>query len=62
MKCGGCENNVSYQDHIIAHQLVHALVDPEIQERVMASHGDSKDTALGELVRYVEAQEMGRWN
>ena len=55
-------DDTSYQDHIIAHQLVQALDDNDIQDRVMASHGDSKDTPLNDLVMFVQAQEMGRRN
>ena len=30
----------------MAHQLIRALVDLEIQERVMAEHGNNKNTSL----------------
>ena len=46
--CSGCAlvNTFSYQDNIIAHQLGRALVDPDIQERMMSSHGDKSETLL----------------
>ena len=61
VECSGCKKSTSYQEAIMAHQLIRALVDPEIHERVMAEHGNN-DTSLNELVKYVEAQEMGKRN
>ena len=46
----------------MAHQLIRALVEPEIQERVMSEFGNKKDVSLSELAKYVEAQEMGKRN
>ena len=46
----------------MAHQLIRALVEPEIQEKVMSVYGDKKDVPLNKLSKYMEAQEMGKQN
>ena len=46
----------------MVHQLIRAIVEPEIQEWVMSEYGNKKDVSLNELAKYVEAKEMGKWN
>jgi hypothetical protein len=60
LKCSGCDHVTSYMERIMAHQLVRALVDPGIQERVLASAADKADMTLTELIAVVEAQEMAK--
>ena len=60
VKCSSFSRDTSYQEAIMAHQLVRALVEPKIQERVMSEYGNKKDVSLSELAEYVETQEMGK--
>ena len=39
----GCTNETSYMEKIVAHQLVRELVDPNIQEEVLANAGSNPD-------------------
>jgi hypothetical protein len=41
-------------------QLVRALVDPDVQERVLSRYAHTPEASLAVLVKFVEAQEMGK--
>ena len=58
--CSHCQKETSYQDKVMAHQLVRALVDPTIQEKILALASDGKKLTLQEVISAVEAQEMGK--
>ena len=60
VKCGGCQATVSYMEHIMAHQLVHALSDEEIQRKVLAQAAAKTEMSLEESIGTVKAQEMGK--
>jgi hypothetical protein len=58
--CSSCQADTSYADKIMAHQLVRALMDPVIQEKVLSLAPDGKEMGLKEVISAVEAQEMGK--
>ena len=60
VNCSHCQRETSYQDKVMAHQLVRALVDPTIQEKILALASDGKKLSLQEIISAVEAQEMGK--
>ena len=45
---------------MVAHQLVRGLVDPAIQEQVLAHAASGQDLSLEEIQKFVEAKEIGR--
>ena len=45
---------------MVAHQLVRGLVDPAIQEQVLAHAASQKDKSLDEIQKFIEAKEIGR--
>ena len=55
-----CQNPTSYTDKMVAHQLVRGLVDPAIQEQVLAHAASGQDLSLEEIQKFVEAKEIGR--
>ena len=61
VKCtnGECETNISYDDKMVAHQLVRGLEDLGMQEKVLAHAATHKDLDLNAISKFVEAQEMG---
>jgi hypothetical protein len=56
----GCEADVSYQENIMAHQSVRGLVDPVVQEKILSKATNGTELTLQELIRMVEAMEMGK--
>jgi hypothetical protein len=58
-QCPHCEVPVSYSDRMIAHQLVVALVDDDIQEKILSQVANQTPT-LAELITMIEAQESGK--
>ena len=55
-----CQNPTSYTDKMVAHLLVRGLVDPAIQEQVLAHAASGQDLSLDEIQKFVEAKEIGR--
>ena len=62
VKCTGtdCQNETSYMEKMVAHQLVRGLVDPTIQEEVLAHAASNQDFNLAEIQKFIEAKETGR--
>ena len=60
VNCSHCQRETSYQEKNMAHQLVRALVDPTIQEKILALAADGKKLSLKEIILAVEAQEIGK--
>jgi hypothetical protein len=58
--CAGCEIEVSYTDKIMAHQFVRGLVDPVVQEKILAKASGGEELEIKELTTMVEALEMGK--
>ena len=53
-----CQRVVSYTDRIIFHQMVHGLVDPAIQEKVL-SKGEEV-TSFENMICFIETLEMAK--
>jgi hypothetical protein len=60
VKCVDCDHDISYTVKVMAHQFLWGLIDPTVQEKVLAKASDGQELTLKELIRFVEAQEMGR--
>jgi hypothetical protein len=58
--CAGCEVDVSYAEKILAHQFVRGLVDPVIQEKILAKASGGQEFSIKELNAMVVAYEMGK--
>jgi hypothetical protein len=58
-ECSHCNRDVSYSERMIAHQLVVALADETIQEKVLTQVANQTPTLL-ELTTMVEALETGK--
>ena len=54
-----CQNPTSYAEQMVAHQLVRGLVDPAIQEQVLAHAASTQDITLHEFQKFIEAKEIG---
>jgi len=51
VKCSNCNNMTSYTEQMLARQIVRGVVDPDIQEKVMARAGDKGRTlTLNEVI------------
>ena len=55
-----CQNQTSYAEQMVSHQLVRGLVDPAIQEQILAHAASQKDLSLDEIQKFIEAKEIGR--
>ena len=62
VKCSHCNQDTSYGDQMIANQLVRALVDEGMQERILTLAAEKGETQmdLKEIVKQVEALETSK--
>ena len=61
VKCSSCDEKTSYVEKALSHQLMKGLVDPEIQERILAKSGDrTKEMTLQEILQTVLALEASK--
>ena len=62
IKCAasGCSRETSYMEKMVAHQLVRGLVDPTIQEEVLAHAASNPELDLASIQKFIEARETGR--
>jgi hypothetical protein len=58
-ECPHCDQDVSYSERMIAHQLVVSLEDEQIQEKVLTQVANQTPTLL-ELTTMIEALETGK--
>ena len=49
-----------YSDKMVTHQLIRGLVDPVIQEQVLAHSSTNKDMSLDSVLQFVQAKETGK--
>ena len=49
-----------YSDKMVTHQLIRGLVDPVIQEQVLAHSSTNKDMSLDQVLQFVQAKEAGK--
>ena len=54
------EGVCDYSDKMVTHQLIRGLVDPVIQEQVLAHSSTNKDMSLDSVLQFVEAKEAGK--
>ena len=61
-KCSSstCQNQTSYMDHMVAHQLVRGLGDTEIQEQVLSHAATNPDLDLPSISKFIKAKETGK--
>ena len=61
VKCSAatCGKEISYADHMVAHQLVRGMEDTLAQEKVLALAATQPDLTLKKITEFVEAQEQG---
>ena len=55
-----CQNDTSYADKMVSHQLVRGLADVEIQEQVLGHAATTPGLDLAAITKYVEALETGK--
>ena len=49
-----------YSEKMVAHKLIRGLVDPVIQEQVLAHSSTNKDMSLDEVLQFVQAKVAGK--
>ena len=54
------EGVTDYSDKMVTHQLIRGLVDPVIQEQVLAHSSTNKDMTLDAVLQFVQAKEAGK--
>ena len=62
IKCSldSCQNETSYKEKMVAHQLVRGLEDSAIQEQVLSHAASNPDLDLAAIQKFIEAKETGR--
>jgi hypothetical protein len=60
VECSNCQTMISYEDKLLTHQLVRAILDPTIQEKVLTQAAGGKELSLKEVMAICEAQEVGK--
>ena len=56
----GCNNQVSYRDHVLQQLIINGMYDNDIRLRVLSRNTNGELVTLDKLVNYIQAEEAGK--